>query len=371
MKNPKVSIILPIYNVEPYLKKCIDSVISQTLLDIEIILATDGPESCDEICREYAKKDHRIHIIFHPGSYGKAFNQALKLASGEYVGIVETDDWCDVCMFEKLYKRAVSTRADIVKCYFYDAYNNRNLLKVTYDWAPDVFNINDLPQFMSYQPAVWSAIYNRFFLINNNITMIEDRISFIDAHFHVETAIRADKIALIKEPLYFYFHGNPTQSVKSTCNVKDGISADRITYERIKKLLKIDNTLLRGFMLATILHLMWNYNNIGKDKLQEFWNSARDYMLMLNSDISIDLSFCNDLQRKFFYFLINDETYKTFAKNRRKNNWLICKNFPFLKVIYYKNITKGYIFNIPVASKTITDTHAIYKIFGIISIRGR
>lgn len=81
----KISIILPIYNVEKYLAKCIDSVINQTLKDIEIILATDGPENCDRICNEYAAKDSRIKIILHPGSYGKACNQAMQLASGEYI----------------------------------------------------------------------------------------------------------------------------------------------------------------------------------------------------------------------------------------------------------------------------------------------
>ena len=157
----KISVILPIYNVENYLAKCIDSVINQTLKDIEIILATDGPETCDRICDEYAAKDSRIKIISHPGSYGKACNQAMQIASGEYIGFVETDDWCDETMFEKLYKLAKKNHADVCKCGFYNAYDNiHKNSSVLFLPQNTCFNISEYPELLTFQPSIWSAIYN-------------------------------------------------------------------------------------------------------------------------------------------------------------------------------------------------------------------
>ena len=114
---PKVSIIMPSFNVAPYIKECMDSVVNQTLQDIEIIVvdafSTDGTR---EILKDYAKKDKRIIILDDDkGSTGYSNNKALKQAKGEYIGIVETDDFVANDMFEKLYNIAVSNNCDIVK----------------------------------------------------------------------------------------------------------------------------------------------------------------------------------------------------------------------------------------------------------------
>ena len=161
----KVSIILPIYDVEEYLEKCIYSVISQSLQDIEVILATDGPESCDRICQKFADSDPRIKIIFHPGSYGKACNQGMEMASGEYIGFVETDDWCHPQMFEKLYRAAKKNDADVCKGGFFDAFDDetKNVVRLFHKKNKS-FNIADYPEKLSFQPSIWSAIYKTSFI---------------------------------------------------------------------------------------------------------------------------------------------------------------------------------------------------------------
>ena len=113
----KVSVIIPIYNVEKYLQECLDSVIDQTLKDIEIILVDDGsPDNCPRICDEYAQKDARIKVIHKEnGGYGSAVNRGLEEATGEYIGIVEPDDYIDSDMYEDLYNIAQTNNADIVK----------------------------------------------------------------------------------------------------------------------------------------------------------------------------------------------------------------------------------------------------------------
>lgn len=277
---PKISIILPIFNVEKYLNRCVDSVISQTLEDIEIILATDGPESCDKICEEYAIKDSRVKIVSHPGSYGKAFNKSLEIASGEYIGIVETDDWCDNTMFEKMYNKAKENDADVVKAGFYFAYDdeNKNTFEVwdEYNQYLDIFKNQ---KFLASQPSVWSCIYKKDFLIKNNIKMIEDRMAFIDAPFHYETLYKADKYVLLKEPLYYYYQDNENQTVR---NVKplDGLRAEKYAFEKIKESNNFEK-LQKGFINSTSLHLLWNYKRMKfKDKIT-FWKNAREYVKTL------------------------------------------------------------------------------------------
>ena len=104
----KVSIIVPIYNVEKYLHQCVDSLLNQTLRDIEVILVDDGsPDSCPHICEEYKKKDIRVKVVHKQnGGLSDARNAGLKLVEGEYVAFIDSDDYVDLHMFEKLYAAA-------------------------------------------------------------------------------------------------------------------------------------------------------------------------------------------------------------------------------------------------------------------------
>ena len=123
--NPKVSIVVPIYNVEKYLRQCLDSIVNQTLKDIEIICVDDGSkDSSPEIIEEYVKKDSRVKVITKENSgYGNSMNRGFDMATGEYIGIVESDDYADPDMFEKLYDIAKKNDLDIVKSGFYFYYS--------------------------------------------------------------------------------------------------------------------------------------------------------------------------------------------------------------------------------------------------------
>lgn len=115
-KIPKVSIIVPIYNVEKYLDRCIQSLVNQTLNDIEIILVDDGsPDNCPSMCDEYAQKDNRIKVIHKQNAgLGYARNSGLEIAIGEYIAFVDSDDYVDTSMYETLYKKAITISADAV-----------------------------------------------------------------------------------------------------------------------------------------------------------------------------------------------------------------------------------------------------------------
>ena len=116
MTTPKLSVVVPVYNTEKYLKVCIDSIVSQTLSDIEIIIVDDGSkEECAVLCDELAKGDERIKVIHKENQgLGLARNTGIEASKGEYVGFVDSDDYIDVNMYKSLYDAAVKNDADVV-----------------------------------------------------------------------------------------------------------------------------------------------------------------------------------------------------------------------------------------------------------------
>ena len=117
-----ISVIIPIYGVEPYLRKCLDSVVNQTYQNLEIILVDDGsPDNCGAICDEYAAQDSRIKVIHKPnGGVGSARNAGLDAVTGEWIGWVDPDDWVELDMFAYLLENALSYKADIAVCSHYE-----------------------------------------------------------------------------------------------------------------------------------------------------------------------------------------------------------------------------------------------------------
>ena len=125
MLNPKVSIVLPSLNVSKYIRQCIESVINQTLKEIQIICVDAGStDGTLDILQEYANADSRVSIITsEKKSYGYQMNLGFKAATGEYLGIVETDDYADPEMFETLYNCAIKNSLDVAKSGFYYYYS--------------------------------------------------------------------------------------------------------------------------------------------------------------------------------------------------------------------------------------------------------
>ena len=120
MENKLISIIVPVYNVEKYLVKCIESIIGQTYHNIEIILVDDGStDKSGELCEDYAKKDSRIHVIHKEnGGLSDARNAGMAVAAGEYIGFVDSDDWIEEDMYEELYRLCETYRLDLITARF-------------------------------------------------------------------------------------------------------------------------------------------------------------------------------------------------------------------------------------------------------------
>ena len=221
----KVSIIIPTYNVEVYLRECLDSMVRQTLKDIEIICVNDGStDSSLEIIQEYAKNDKRIVIIDKEnGGYGMAMNIGIDKANGEYIGIVEPDDFVPLNMFEDLYNIAISNKVDFVKADFYrfkrdTVTGNMELLYNKLDRLGTHYNRVIIPQeepeCATFILNTWSGIYNRKFLFEHNIRHNETPgASYQDNGFFWQTLMYAKKVMYVNKPYYMNRRDNPNSSV--------------------------------------------------------------------------------------------------------------------------------------------------------------
>lgn len=230
MAKPKVSIVVPIYNVEKCLHQCLDSIITQTLKDIEIICVDDGStDTSPAIIREYMDKDSRVKVITKPNSgYGNSMNRGFDMAEGEYIGIVESDDYAEPDMFEKLYKIASENHLDVVKSGFYYYYSiprernekveivSKAREGVTFRPATDFKAPMEMVEFFNIKPTIWSAIYRKDFIRENNIRFNETPgASFQDASFNFKVMALAKRVQLIRDAFLHYRQDNENSSVNS------------------------------------------------------------------------------------------------------------------------------------------------------------
>ena len=203
--TPKVSIIIPVYDVSKYLRKCLDSVINQILKEIEIIIINDcSPDpKDDEICTEYAKKDKRIVYVKHEKNLGPggARNTGIKIAKAEYIGFIDSDDWIDYDMFSELFNSILETDSDIVGCGFVLTNNNSIIKKI-------VFRANTVYLNQKNYLEIEHKACNK--IIRKNL-FIENNIFFPEKIFHEDLATMprifyyANAITYISKCHYYYF----------------------------------------------------------------------------------------------------------------------------------------------------------------------
>lgn len=209
MQNQVVSIIIPIYQVEKYIYRCIDSVIKQTYKNLEIILVDDGsPDKCGLICDEYKKKDKRIKVIHKKnGGLSEARNEGLKIVSGEYVGFIDSDDWVEENYIDELYKLLKTYNSDISVCNFYKISDNVNFMNNKGNFKIEEFtNIQALEEYFgnNYVKIVvtWGKLYRK-----NLFESIEFPVGKIheDEFITHKLLYRANKIVMTTKCLYFYW----------------------------------------------------------------------------------------------------------------------------------------------------------------------
>lgn len=218
--NPKVSIILPIYNVEKFLDTCIQSVINQTLEDIEIILVNDGStDNSLSICYKYQKKDKRIKVINKTnGGVSSARNRGIQEANGTYIGFVDSDDWIEPEMYEKLYAKIDDINADVGMCNYVVDNNGKSTLKAL-DTDAEVFEKKDIVDYLipnmigqdsfnskqqNVMGSVCRLIIKRKFIVDNKLMFKTDLALMEDLIFCVEAFLKVDILSLVNGGYYHY-----------------------------------------------------------------------------------------------------------------------------------------------------------------------
>lgn len=220
---PKISVIVPIYNVEKYLENCINSIIVQTLEDIEIILINDGStDKSYEIINKYKAIDSRIIVINKKNSgVSAARNSGLKVSRGEYIAFIDSDDWIEQNMLEKLYKLGKKYNSEVVACNFKsfnDIYNTFNKYPIDEGEyvGKSVIKEKILSKVISgkLKTPVWDKIYKKEFLQNNNIKFDEKITRFEDWYFIIEVYEKVHNLYYLDKNMYNYRIANNTLSNK-------------------------------------------------------------------------------------------------------------------------------------------------------------
>lgn len=312
--NDLISIIVPIYNVERYLRRCIDSIISQSYSNIEIILIDDGsPDECGKICDEYSKKDSRIKVI-HKENEGvsSARNLGLEIISGKYLTFVDPDDYIEKEMIEKLYEWIKKYEADISICGVIDNDENYNILRKTK--GKDIILLdreNTFKEFMEeyyFNSVCWAKLYRTD--LWKNIRFNEKTKIAEDLEVLCEVFKKVNKtIVNTKECFYNWlcrsesatkirYNEDWKKEIDMTKNIMKYIES---TYPKI-----IDSAIKRYIRInidCIIRVIKYNYN---LKEINELKNNIRPYFLraLKNKNISYTMKI------KLLLIFINPKIYK-------------------------------------------------------------
>lgn len=269
--TPKVSIVVPVYNVEQYLPECLESLASQTLKDIEIILVNDGStDGSLDILKQYASNDSRFTIVDKANAgYGHSMNRGFERARGEYIGIVESDDCARPEMFEKLYEQAKKNDADIVRSNYFTMGNCGTEFHLV-----DVLNLSHAPYYMAFDPkdypdvfrgspAIWTAIYRRDFIFDNGISFLESPgASYQDTGFFLKVLSAAQKVVFVREAYLNYRIDNAGSSVKSGSKVFCVCDEYESFDEFLSRIPERANTFRFIIQAKKYETYIWNYNRL-------------------------------------------------------------------------------------------------------------
>jgi len=273
----KVSVLVPIYNVAKYLPECLESLNQQTLKEIEFILLNDGStDESPKIIRDFAKGDSRFVVINKDNSgYGDSMNQGLAKAEGEYIGILESDDFAEPDMFEKLYKLAKKHDADVVRSNYFYHTEQGDAVHESIKNQQAAASLKKNHDILFEEPAIWSGLYRRGFLQENDIWFLPTPgASYQDTGFNIKALSMANKIAYTKKSYLHYRTDNSSSSVKSKAKLeavkKEYAEIDRFFAER-----KIGEDVYKAEQAAKFGAYHWNFRRVNGDLAKDFLKTIK------------------------------------------------------------------------------------------------
>lgn len=310
----KVSIIVPIYNVEKYLKTCIESILNQTLKEIEIICINDGSTDTSlDILNSFSEKDKRIRIINKSNSgYGATMNIGLSVAEGQYIGIVEPDDYIKENMFEELYILAEKNSADIVKSDFYYYFGERNQArktgKISRYFANRVTSVKKYPELLKIQPSIWSAIYKKELIDKHKIKFLETPgASYQDTSFAFKCLSLAQRLYFTTNAYLYYRLDNENSSVNSKSKVFAICKEfDEIT-DFLNSNIEIKNSVNGIKLIRQYQTYFWNLKRIDSSLREEFIDKFSDTFKTYYENGEIEENFYKKIKKSEFVCLVKDK----------------------------------------------------------------
>lgn len=266
----KISVIVPIYKVEDYLHRCVDSIINQTYTNLEIILVDDGsPDNCPMICDEYAKKDSRIRVVHKKnGGLSDARNAGLDIATGEYIMFIDSDDFVDTEMMGSMMRNMIDDNVDMVVCNIKYVYEDREVVK--YNQSDRILDRYEaMEEYLKdgvVQAVAWNKLYKKS-LINNMRYKVGKTNE--DEFFTYKIVDKTEKIYYNSRPFYNYIQRDSSIMGKYSIKRLDGVEA---SYERLNFIKKKYPTLYEKEKKTFVNLCIYSYQmilrepNLDKDK---------------------------------------------------------------------------------------------------------
>jgi len=353
MEDIKISIIIPVYNVEKYLEQCLDSIVNQTLEDIEIICINDGStDNSSKILETYKEKDKRIKIIRKKNEgLGAARNTGMEYVKGDYIGFVDSDDWVSHNMFEKLYNNAKKFDSDVVMCpvNVFDE-NSGEISSDKPYYTLECFDKSFDNRFFNHFEAkdfffgiavmAFNKIYKKSFLEKLNVKFPEGLL-FEDNPFFYETFLSANRVSLIRDFVYYY-RTNRKDSIINKSGEKffDVVTIHKLTLSIFENKGFFD--IYKFNLYYYVLKSMQNrYNQVSENLKQEFFELIQEFVkkrINLNEKERSQIHFESLIQdisesKTFIEFDLkvkndNEKTIIELEKNKKmksSNSWKITK----------------------------------------------
>ncbi len=314
--NPKVSVVVPIYKVEKELERCVNSLINQSLNNIEIILVDDGsPDKCPQLCDNYAKQDSRIRVIHKEnGGLSDARNAGLANATGEYVLFVDSDDYISSNACETLYSNGIENNLDIVVADAVKVENNKETIMSHREKSLD--KILDGSSFLKEQlnshsmyMAAWLNLYRKDFLLKNQLFFKKD-ILHEDEQWTPRVFLKAEKVKYVKLPFYYYII-RENSITKKKDRSKNGIDLINTCYELETIYEKIDDVELKELLNNYLVMLFLNAIHLG-DLYDKKYNNVYSKKFLLGKSLT------RKNKIKATLFILNKKIYRS-INNAIKN----------------------------------------------------
>lgn len=358
MEDKLISVVVPIYNVEKYLRQCVDSILRQTYKNLEVILVDDGsPDNCPEICDEYAKKDARVKVIHKPnGGVGTAYNAGIQSAMGDYIGLVESDDWIEPNMYQLLLESALKFDSDLVKCNFYnyDSFAKKQCRESgkhsKFFWnklAPDnkSFSIKEYSKLMIPHPSIWAALYKKDLI--KKISFVETKsAAYQDYPFMMEAFFTAQKISVVHKALLNYRQEMGNQSSTNRSDRRLMVMADQtmFIYEKLHNHPNFSQC-IEEFVQSAVSPNYCFYQNIDEEYKVEYFEKLKETFAFLKQYPQLTYKYASAAQKKFVHAILTD--------NIQEATQPVTKSYfgGLLKKEKYKNCKKVYLFGKLVCTK--------------------